>query len=457
MKKFISIALLLTLCLTLFAGCAPEQAGKSDLDNAADYLFNMYKGSAGKDEDIKYTTDKEVISVVVIDGVSYNVDWSVSITSGDQNAVAITDGSAANMKKIDLADVRESETKFTLTAEVKDANGNSKTVTFNCVTPEAKKAEVETDKKITIFFPTDSVYVTGVQYDYTSSSGSVKAELVLSEKKSDALVLTMKEKDGKVTFVTNDGKFLFCDGTNVNLVAEEGEFTVFTLEAAEGGNFIKSNAFYNDNPEKPQYLEVYSGYLTCYGMNAEKANIYTFAFHDAEGAGTTTPDTEKGDETEATEATESGNTSAQLPPVEAPAEGTAYKFGIIQVKLNQTLYVTGDVERDRYLSTTEDKAAALDVYAEKSGDGYKFYAEKDGTKTYLSMFLNDEGKSCLAFAAEGTVFTLDAEIHAWVADLDGTAYYPGAYNDFNTLSASKTSYINAGNAGVEQFPAGLFN
>ena len=452
MKKFISIALLLALCLSLFVGCNNQTAEEtSDLDNAVAYLFNMYKGSGSKNEDIKISSDKEVISVVMIDGVSYNVNWTVQVTSGDQNAVSITDGSTSGRKKIDLADVRESETKFTVAAEVKDAAGNAKTVSFNYVTPEAKPAEAA-EGEITIFFPTDNVYITGVQYDYTSSSGSVKSELVLSEKKSDAVIFTMEDNDGKITFVTKDGKYLFCDGTNVYLTAEQGEYTVFTLESAEGGSFIRSNAYYNDNPEKPQYLEVYSGYLTCYSMNADKANIYTFTFDTAEGAGTTTPSTE----VEETTPTEPVTAEAQLPEITDVAAETAYKFGVIQVKLNKKLYVTGEVS-GRYLVTTENKADAADVYVETVDGGCKFYIVKDGTNQYLDVYSNDEGKVSVQYAAEGDVFTFNAECSNWVVNHDGTDYYVGAYNEFDTLSASKTSYISVENAGISQFPAGFFD
>ncbi|MBQ3014251.1 MAG: hypothetical protein IJD75_03820, partial [Clostridia bacterium] len=38
---------------------------------------------------------------------------------------------------------------------------------------------------------------------------------------------------------------------------------------------------------------------------------------------------------------------------------------------------------------------------------------------------------------------------------EGENYYLGTYKDFNTVSASKTSYISAENTGVSQFPAGL--
>ncbi len=291
MKKLISIALLLAMCLTLFAGCQPEAPAATDLDNAVAYLQNMYKGSGGKDEDIKITGDKEILAIVTIGGVKYDVEWSVKVTSGAETNVTIADGSKDYYKKIDLADVRETETKFTLTATVKDAEGNEKSVSFNYVAPEAKPVEVEDNKEVVLYFPADGKYVTSVVYEYTSSNGTKKNELVLSDKKSDAMVLVMKENEGKITFATKDGKFLYCDGTNVELADAEGEFTVFTLEAADGGSYIKSNAFYNGNPEKPQYLEVYSGYLTCYGLSdTSDVKIYTFTLEDAEGAGTTTPD-----------------------------------------------------------------------------------------------------------------------------------------------------------------------
>jgi hypothetical protein len=63
--------------------------------------------------------------------------------------------------------------------------------------------------------------------------------------------------------------------------------------------------------------------------------------------------------------------AAQLPNVKEPAEGTAYKFGVIQVTAGKTLYITGEVD-GRYLVTTADKAAAADVYVEKADGGYKF-------------------------------------------------------------------------------------
>ena len=61
MKKFISVILLLTLCLGLFAGCekkpAETQPPVDNLAAAKSYLFNMYKGTAGKGEANKAVKD----------------------------------------------------------------------------------------------------------------------------------------------------------------------------------------------------------------------------------------------------------------------------------------------------------------------------------------------------------------------------------------------------------------
>ena len=142
------------------------------------------------------------------------------------------------------------------------------------VTGATGSSTVTNGAKVVIYFAKDNKYVTGTDYLYESSSGSKKHELVLSDNKADGVVLTVKISGDQVTFVTADNKYLMADGTNVQLVDAEGDNTKFVLEEAAGGYFIKcANAQYNG---KPQYLEVYGGYLTCYGMNESKADIYTF-------------------------------------------------------------------------------------------------------------------------------------------------------------------------------------
>lgn len=134
-------------------------------------------------------------------------------------------------------------------------------------------------------------------------------------------------------------------------------------------------------------------------------------------------------------------------------EGVAYLMSMNQVTNGHTVYVCGGINQDRYLETSTDKAAALQVYVEKSGAGYKFYTTIDGAKMYINITTNDAGKTAVLYQAEGTtVYTYVSETNIWK---DSQNKYLGSYNNFDTISASNTSYINAENTGVTQFPLEL--
>lgn len=136
-------------------------------------------------------------------------------------------------------------------------------------------ASVADGAKIVLYNAANDVYVTGSSYLYVNSNtGKEKYELEMDAAASSAVVLTVKVDGDTVSFVTDDGKYLFADGTNVSLEDKADEYTKFVLEETDGGYFIKcATATYYD---KPQYLEIYSGYLTVYSMNAANAGIYTF-------------------------------------------------------------------------------------------------------------------------------------------------------------------------------------
>ena len=148
--------------------------------------------------------------------------------------------------------------------------------------------------------------------------------------------------------------------------------------------------------------------------------------------------------------------SDSLPPITNPQVGVAYKFGIIQKNTGNTCYISGGIDQERYLSTTTDHSAALDVYIENAEGGIKIATVIDGAKVYIALFLNDAGKLALGYNVEGSVFTFDAERYCWYTYMDGLQYYMGSYNSFETVSASKIAYITAENTGITQFPAGFF-
>ena len=140
--------------------------------------------------------------------------------------------------------------------------------------------------------------------------------------------------------------------------------------------------------------------------------------------------------------------------VDNPVVGTAYKF-YLTAKDGKDYYFNG-IKSGNYLQTSTNIADGVDVFVEAVLDGetvtgYRFYFDNAGVKTYID--LTDAGKANLVTENPIAVFNYVAETNCWVAKIGETDYYLGTYNDFNTIGASKTSYINAENTGVSQFPA----
>lgn len=134
MKKILSIALVLVLCLSLFAGCGDnkEEAPASNLANAKSFLEDMIYGTNYKAGDVmSIDRDKDVVASVAVDGVSYPIEWSINVTEGAADSVKIGESDTANHVKIDLPDVAETDILFSAIATFKDEAGNTETATFN--------------------------------------------------------------------------------------------------------------------------------------------------------------------------------------------------------------------------------------------------------------------------------------------------------------------------------------
>ena len=275
-----------------------------------------------------------------------------------------------------------------------------------------KVTEGTTEKKVILI--NQGSYVTATNSPYTSSSGTVKNQLAMSADKAEAMVLTVRENsDGTVTFVTADGKFLLADGTHVQLVDTEGDNTLFVLEETDGGYFIKcANATYNNNA---QYLEVYSGNLTCYGMNASNAAIYTFTVETIE---------------------------------EAAVEEKV-------VLVNQSKYITGEDylytsssgSKKHELVISNDKTAAVELVVRKNEDGTVTFITADG------KFLLADGTNVQLVDTEGdnTLFVLEETdggyfIKCANATYNNNAQYLEVYNGYLTCYG-----MNASNAVIYTF------
>ena len=152
---------------------------------------------------------------------------------------------------------------------------------------------------VVIYYPAASKVVTGTDYLYNNKKHELVAAnatltddvLAVSDEALRLTVTTTVADDGETTlytFETEDGKYLLADGTNVQLVDEQGENTLFQLETAAAGTdnwYIKcDSATYGG---KAQYIEYYGGYFTVYSFNSSNKPIFTFQFFAENGEGPT--------------------------------------------------------------------------------------------------------------------------------------------------------------------------
>ena len=273
---------------------------------------------------------------------------------------------------------------------------------------------------------------------------------------AETVVLTVEAgtADGSFALKAADG-YLFYDaeagGNAMHTKAELDAAASWTITITDGvaaicnvatpERFLQFN--FNTNQER----------FVCYKGTQENVVIYKL------GAGVEPPVVEPPVEEPPVEEppVEPTVPSYTLEAATEPAAETAYKFGLYQTKAGKQLFVDGTIASDRYLGMTEDPPAAGDVYAEAVEGGYKFYILVDGAKSYITVYNNDAGKLSVKYDPAGTsVFAYNAECNNWVTKMEEQDYYLGTYNTFETISASKVSYITAENTGVDQFPANLY-
>ena len=145
---------------------------------------------------------------------------------------------------------------------------------------------------------------------------------------------------------------------------------------------------------------------------------------------------------------EEAPTDDALVVVDAPAAGTAYKFGMVQENLGKTLYLTGEMD-GFYYGTTEDATAAADIYVEAVEGGYNIYAMVDGAKKYLNIVeaMGTDGKTHINATYGDTaesVYTFDATLKTFVTALGEKSYGFGTRNDrdYTTMSPCSTEYVD---------------
>ena len=159
------------------------------------------------------------------------------------------------------------------------------TVKINTKTADYTETIADGDK-VVIYYPAGAKVLSDEVYVYTNTSGNSKDELKSLDGTVDGTTLTYSEgtaelnvvvdENGNYSFVTDEGKYLYLDGTNVNFTDVAGDYTLFELEtAATIGYYIKSAKA--QVKDQAQYMEYFKPYFTCYKMGT-KTDYYTFQF-----------------------------------------------------------------------------------------------------------------------------------------------------------------------------------
>jgi len=295
--------------------------------------------------------------------------------------------------------------------------------------------EREIAKMVVIYYPKDNKYVTGVEYYYSPK----KMELTLSENKADAIAMEqISNADGSVSFKAGD-KWLYADATHVEFVSVQGENTKFALEETDGGVLIR--CFTANYSGKPQYLEVYSGYLTVYGKGSD-LSIFTFVLQDADGAnGKVQDDSNSVVDQNSTPSTPSTPSTGSL-DAKKPEAGKAYKFAFIQENVGTDIYYLTGAKSSYYMATSKTKADGADFYVESTNGGYYLYCMVGGAKKYVNMVVSGTHVNGEFQDTATTVYTYDTTLKTLVGTIDGVAYVFGtnSSNTYTTLGPVKTEY-----------------
>ena len=138
MKKLISIVLVLLVCVLALAACNGGPSNEELLEQAKATLDAQMKNKAEATP-----ADYEVLGVLTIkvDGKNYNftVDWSVTNRDGSAISEDIVKVTVSDKVIIDVNEEAEADAQYTLTATIKNADGESVTTSYNRLVPKFKE------------------------------------------------------------------------------------------------------------------------------------------------------------------------------------------------------------------------------------------------------------------------------------------------------------------------------
>ena len=135
---------------------------------------------------------------------------------------------------------------------------------------------------VAVYYPNGGLALTGTASGskLTGVEASVSGDVLTSDDADSILMLTVSvDSDGYYTFTDEEGQYLTSGSTGNSLTLEDeaSDYSLWTLEEADGGYFIQSvNASYNGNA---QYMEYYSGFTTYGKSSSSSESLYIFQFY----------------------------------------------------------------------------------------------------------------------------------------------------------------------------------
>lgn len=421
MKKFISILLLLTMMLSLFAGCAKEEpkADTAGLEAAKKYVQTSYiNDEATTPMDYKMPG----VAIVSVEGEKkqFNVDWStnsdkITCTRGDDNFVTI------KVPMDNLEDI-----KYTLTATISDGNGNKQTVSFERMVPA--RAGIPTnvaDGTYVIVYDnlTFSALAEDKGYGYAPATQVTVADGAVTGHTA-ADVITIKNVDGGFTMQDAYGRYIYLKGTynsfNVGTELNEETMAVWQLLTGKEGKQFIINAGTMKTLAYDTSYSSWGAYPEISGTRMSTVSVIAVTAPESGDPGTEDPGTEDpGTEDPGTE-----DPGTENPGTENPADKPSVPSGS-DAKLSNGTYIIADNKGNTviagkcpaadksygylYDDYTADEKHVTTVYTIKSVGGGKYtiqdcdnrYLGVSGTYASFQLYTKNEGNNCLWTISNG--------------------------------------------------------
>lgn len=251
--------------------------------------YVQFKAAKFYKADVSYTITPE----------TNNSEWGTValegkvITAAPQEGYRVSKTNPYTVSPANAATVSQNGNQFTVTASA------NCTVTINFeliqITSMQLKRIPSNNDVVVIYHPAASKVMAEPASDATDKMPTTDAVLTdnILAVPDDALLMTVSvDADGKYTFTTEDERYLYADSAQVKLVDEPGDNTLFRLEDTPGNDsyYVKcDSACYNNDPNKPQYLEYRNGDIQPYSKTGSDMTIYTFQFFSEDGEGPTPP------------------------------------------------------------------------------------------------------------------------------------------------------------------------